>query len=278
MAWDFDGNLDFTDASGASVQHIFADAGLVTVRMRLSQDAEETVVPHNFTVNARPTVSDARGARTTETWQITVQDPNGPTASFTFSPGVPLNGEIVTFTNTSTPSAGQSITGTVWDLDDDGEFDDSPAGWSFGIPGNHAVSVRVTQSNGKQASKQLSIRVNAPPTAAFTWSPLAPVGNQPVDLISTSTDAEGPLAAQDWELDGDDDFNDATGPSVTRAFPAGTHTVKLRVTDSDGVVRTVTRQVTVLDRPNAAFTVSPGVPLVGEVVTFANTSTLRRAS
>ena len=335
VAWDFDGNLDFADATGASVQHIFADAGLVTVRMRLSQDAEETVVPHDFTVNARPTVSfdflpvsplpgepvgfnqvigdpdgdaltwqwrfgdgttstledpqhayatpgtrtvelevsDARGARTTDTRQVTIQDPNGPTANFTFSPAVPLGGAVVTFTNTSTPSAGQSITGAAWDLDNDGEFDDSPAGWSFGIPGNHAVSVRVTQSNGKQAVKQRNIRVNAPPTAAFVWSPSTPITNESVDLISTSTDAEGPLAAQDWELDGDDDFNDATGPSVTRAFPAGTHTVKLRVRDSDGVVRTVTRQLSVLGLPTANFTFSPTVPLVGQALTFTNTST-----
>ena len=319
VAWDFDGNLDFTDATGVSAQHTFADAGLVTVRMRLRLDGEETVVPHDFRVNARPTVSfdflpvsplpgelvgfnqvisdpdgdaltwtwrfgdattstledpqhayvtpgtrtvelevtDARGAMTTDTRQITVQDPNGPGADFTFSPTVPLVGGGVTFTNTSTPSSGQSITGAVWDLDNDGEFDDSPAGWSFGIPGNHAVSVRVTQSNGKQAVKQRSIRVNAPPTAAFVWSPSTPVANESVDLISTSTDAEGPLSAQDWELDGDDDFNDATGPSFTKAFPAGTHTVNLRVTDSDGVVRTVTRQLSVLGLPTANFTLLP---------------------
>ena len=335
MAWDFDGNLDFTDATGVSAQHTFADAGLVTVRMRLRLDGEETVVPHDFRVNARPTVSfdflpvsplpgelvgfnqvigdpegdaltwtwrfgdattstledpqhayvtpgtrtvelvvtDARGAMTTDTRQITVQDPNGPGADFTFSPTVPLVGGVVTFTNTSTPSSGQSITGAVWDLDNDGEFDDSPAGWSFGIPGNHAVSVRVTQSNGKQAVKQLNMRVNAPPTAAFVWSPSTPVANESVDLISTSTDAEGPLTAQDWELDGDDDFNDATGPSFTKAFPAGTHTVKLRVTDSDGVVRTVTRQLSVLGLPTANFNFSPTVPLVGQVLTFTNTST-----
>lgn len=340
VAWDFDGNLDFADATGVSAQHTFADAGLVTVRMRLRMDGEETVVPHDFRVNARPTVrfdflpvnplpgelvgfnqvigdpegdaltwtwrfgdattstlddpqhahvtpgtrtielevTDARGAMTTDTRQIAVQDPNGPGADFTFSPTVPLVGGVVTFTNTSTPSSGQSITGAVWDLDNDGEFDDSPAGWSFGIPGNHAVSVRVTQSNGKQDVKQRNIRVNAPPNAAFVWTPSTPVANESVDLISTSTDAEGPLTAQDWELDGDDDFNDATGPSASKAFPAGTHTVKLRVTDSDGVVRTVTRQLTILDLPNAAFTVSPGVPLVGEILTFANTSTASSGS
>ena len=31
-----------------------------------------------------------------------------------------------------------SITEAVWDLDDDGEFDDNPLGWSFATPGTTA--------------------------------------------------------------------------------------------------------------------------------------------
>jgi len=252
--WELDGDDDFNDATGPSFTKAFP-AGTHTVKLR---------------------VRDSDGVVRTVTRQLSVL--GLPTANFNFSPTVPLVGQVLTFTNTSTASSGQSITGAVWDLDDDGQFDDNPSGWSFSTPGSRRISLKVTQTNGQTAGKQVSIRVNAPPTAAFTWSPLAPVGNQPVDLISTSTDAEGPLTAHAWDLDSDGQFDDATGPNVTRAFPAGTHTVKLRVTDSDGVVRTVTRQLTILDLPNAAFTVSPGVPLVGEVLTFANTSTASSGS
>ena len=214
--------------------------------------------------------TDEHGLATTETRQLTVQDLAGPTASFTSSPAVPLVGQSVTFTNTSTASAGQSLTNSVWDLDNDGEFDDNPAGWSFSAPGNHTVALRVTQTNGNQAVFEKQIRVNAPPTAAFVWSPVTPVANQPVDLISTSTDAEGALILQQSDLDNDGQFDDATGANVTHVFAAGTRTVRLRVTDSDGVVRTVTHNVTVLDLPFASFTFSPAVPLAGEVVAFSD--------
>jgi PKD repeat protein len=248
LAWDFG---DGATASGEDPRHTYATPGTRVVKL---------------------TATDEHGAVTEESRQLTVQDPAGPTASFDFSPAVPSVNQVLTLTDTSTPSSG-SIETALWDLDNDGEFDDSPAGWSFSTPGIHEVSLRVSQTNGNQAVAEHSIRVNAPPTAAFVWSPLTPAANQPVDLISTSTDAEGALSSQAWELDGDDDFNDATGPNATQAFPAGTRTVKLRVTDSDGVVSTVSHQLTVLDQPTAAFTVSPAVPLVGEVLAVTDQST-----
>ena len=72
----------------------------------------------------------------------------------------------------------------MWDLDDDDQFDDNPAGWSFSARGNHRVSLKVTQTNGKTAVKELDIRVNAAPAVAFVWSPLTPVAGQATDLVS----------------------------------------------------------------------------------------------
>jgi PKD repeat protein len=306
VAWDFDGNLDFTDARGTTAQHTFGDAGPVTVTMRLTKDREVGSVAHDFTVNAPPvvdfdsspdsplpnqdvlfsvtantepgvalewdfgdgrtssqsgprhsyanpgqyavqlTATDAGGLKGTQTRQVIVQDPSGPAAALSFAPMVPLVGQVVTFTDTSTPSSGQSITSREWDLDNDGDFDDSPVGWSFGAPGNHVVSLLVTQSNDKPALKRLNIRVNAAPTAAFVWSPLMPVARQAINLVSISGDSEGVLSGQAWDLDGDGQYDDASGSAVSRAFPsAGNYAVGLQVTDSDGVVRTIRRVVTV---------------------------------
>ena len=58
-------------------------------------------------------------------------------------------------------------------------------------------------------------------------------------------DAEGALASEAWELDGDGDFDDASGSSTTASFGAGDHEVSLRVTDGDGVSRVITRTITV---------------------------------
>jgi PKD repeat protein len=332
VAWDFDGNLDFTDARGTTAQHTFGDGGLVTVRMRLTKHGEEGFAAHDFTVNVAPivdfdsspdsplpnqdvlfsvtantepgvalkwdfgdgststqpgprhryagpgqyavqlTATDAGGLKGTQTRQVIVHDPSGPAAALSFAPMVPLVGQVVTFTDTSTPSSGQLIVSREWDLDNDGDFDDSPVGWSFGAPGNHVVSLLVNQSNDKPALKRLNIRVNAAPTAAFTWSPLAPVGNQPVDLISTATDLEG-LVAQSWDLDGDGQFDDASGPTVRHVFrSAGTYDVGQQVTDSDGVTRTMRRALTVAAAVRPAqveprfITPFPVVRLAGKVL------------
>ena len=129
LAWAFgDGGV----AAGQDPRHTYATPGTRTVTLK---------------------ATDAHGLATTETRQITVQDPTGPTPSFTVSPALPLVGQVVTFTNMSTASSG-SITSAVWDLDNDGEFNDSPGGWSFGTPGTHEVALRVTQVTARPPSKR----------------------------------------------------------------------------------------------------------------------------
>jgi PKD repeat protein len=221
LAWNFG---DGGTATGGNPRHTYTTDGTRTVTLK---------------------ATDEHGLFTTETRELTVRDPAGPTAAFTVAPAVPLVGEAVTFVSTSVPSAGQSLT-AVWDLDNDGEFDDNPAGWSFGTPGIHPVSLRVTQTNGNAAATELSVRVNAPPTPGFVWSPLGPVAGQPIDLISLSTDLEGALSAQAWDLDGDGEYDDAVGGTARHTFAVpGTREVGLQVTDSDGVRRTIRQAVNV---------------------------------
>ncbi len=226
----FDGLVSDPDGDSVTLAWNFGE-GEGTASVEDPRHTYMTPGPRTVTLTA----TDEHGLATTETRQLIVQDPAGPTASFSFAPAVPLVGQVVTFSNTSTASSG-SITAEAWDLDNDGEFDDPPAAWSFATPGAHVVALRVTQTNGNAAVTEQTVRVNAPPSAGFVWSPLSPVAGQPTDLISISTDSEGPLAAQEWDLDGDGQFDDAGGPAVSHAFPAaGTYDVGVRVTDSDGV-------------------------------------------
>src|SRR5262249_39127041 len=53
--WDFDGNQDFTDGSGATVMHTFATAGTFTVRLRVTDDGGATDVDtHTVVVTQAP--------------------------------------------------------------------------------------------------------------------------------------------------------------------------------------------------------------------------------
>ena len=59
--------------------------------------------------------------------------------------------------------------------------------------------------------------------------------NDAVTLTSTSTDADGPIVAQSWDLDGDNLFDDAAGAMATAVFAQpGTFPVALQVVDGDG--------------------------------------------
>jgi hypothetical protein len=156
-------------------------------------------------------------------------------------------GQQATFTSDSVPWSGQSISSLKWDIDGDG-FDDGTGavlGYSFATPGNQIVRLEVEQTNGERDVAVSIFRVNAPPVPGFVWTPSGPVAGGEVQLYSTSVDAEGALASEAWELDGDADFDDALGSSATTSFSAGDHEVSLRVTDGDGVSRTVTRRITV---------------------------------
>jgi PKD repeat protein len=223
-AWDFG---DGATASGAGPNHAYAAAGTYTVTV---------------------TATDSNGAKGSATQSIVVRADPGPTSSFDFAPTVPDVGEAVAFTSTAQASQG-SIVDVDWDFDGDGQFDDfsgPDAEWVFDAPGTHIVRMRAEQTNGGAAESQASLRVNGIPSADFTWTPASPVAGDSVDLVSTSSDFEGPLAGLSWDLDGDGRFGDGSEAQIRQPFPqAGTYDIGLQVTDSDGRVSTVRKQVVV---------------------------------
>jgi PKD repeat protein len=224
-AWDFgDGT---PPGNGARPSHAYDVAGTYTVTV---------------------TATDSNGAKGSATRSIVVRPDPGPGTSFDFAPTVPDVGETVAFTSTAQASQG-SIVAVDWDFDGDGQFDDfsgADAEWVFDVPGTHTVRMRAEQTNGRTAESQTSVRVNGLPSADFTWSPSSPTAGNAADLISTSSDFEGPLAALSWDLDGDGRFGDGSEAQIRQPFPQpGTYEIGLRVTDSDGRVSTVRKQLVV---------------------------------
>jgi PKD repeat protein len=114
---------------------------------------------------------------------------------------------------------------------------------------------------------------NQLPAAVFSLSPgVVPTG-QPVSFdASPSSDADGTIKKYEWDFDNNGSFEvDAgTTPTTTHSFPsAGILTVRLRVTDNRGGTNETTRTLAVTNRlPSASFTVAPGSPGAGTIVTF----------
>jgi hypothetical protein len=143
----------------------------------------------------------------------------------------------VTFTSTSSGS----ITSLAWDLDGDGDCDDSfgpLAVRSFATAGDYSVGHCV---NGSAATQRQTVHViNRAPRAYFTYS-----GTGTVSVTSTSLDPDGPIVAYAWDLDGDGAFDDGSASGATVSLAPGLHRIGLRVVDRDGAIASVYRSFVV---------------------------------
>jgi PKD repeat protein len=202
-----------------------------------------------------------------------------PVASFTVSPTAPVTGELVTFTSTSTDVDG-TIAYLGWDLDDDGSYDDGNAATAtrkFTTAGTYTVRLIVVDDDysWRVASKTVTVKANAAPTAGFSALPTDPETGATINLTSTSADPDGRALVEDWDLDNDGAFDDRTGHTAGASFADnGVRRISLRVTDSAGAVQTASRDITVRNRaPQAAFGMSASAVDTGTPVTFTSSST-----
>jgi YD repeat-containing protein len=251
QSWDLNGDGTFGDATGATAARSFAKAGPYTVRLRVTDDNGDTAtVEHTVTATNRT-----------------------PTASFEISPNPTSPRQALSFTSTSTDPDG-TIASQAWDLNDDGKFDDgtgTTASRSFDAPGTFKVWLKVTDDDGGTATLSRTVTINnRAPTAAFSTDTVSPSTGDAVTFTSTSSDPDGPIASQAWDLNGDGKFDDGSGTSASRTFAkAGAYTIRLQATDVDGMSSVASQVVTVGGRPPvASFTVSPQTVATGEPASF----------
>jgi PKD repeat protein len=113
------------------------------------------------------------------------------------------------------------------------------------------------------------------PTACFTQTPATPKTAETVTFSSAcSSDSDGRIAGQAWDLDNDGSFDDGTGVTAKRSWAApGNYTVRLGVVDDDGETAIQTKTVTIANRgPVASFSFTPAEPVTGQTVTLTSTS------
>ncbi|MFB6228338.1 MAG: S8 family serine peptidase [Halobacteriales archaeon] len=126
-----------------------------------------------------------------------------------------------------------------------------------GAPGRYGHGVRSGESN-----LTAKIRLNVPPTAAFSASTTEPNALDPVTFdASGSEDLDGDVVTYEWDLDGDGEYDDATGIETDAVFtPAGEVTVGLRVIDDAGGTNTTVTTLTVTGEPTPGPTESTPDP------------------
>ena len=168
-----------------------------------------------------------------------------------------MPGQPVTFDSScsSDRDADGRIVARGWDTDADGAWDNVGAVTvtrTFDTPGTYTLLLGVRDDEDDWDVETKTVTVNAPPSASFTNSPAMPRAGDAVTFSSTSSDSDGTIARYEWALDADGVFDDGTGSNVSRAFPAGTHTVRLRVTDDRGAQAVATRRRDIAEPPASA--------------------------
>lgn len=255
--WDLDGDGTFETDTGTTrtASSTYADPRTILVRLR---------------------VTDIDGD--TDEDEVSIRVHSAPIAGFIFEPSTPAVDEQITFSSTSSDPEG--AISQQWDLDADGAFDDAVGQTvtrSFATPGTKTVQLEVTDADGAKAiaSRDVLVQANRP-IASFTFSPDSPLSGEIVSFDASPSTAPGAqtIAAIEWDLDGDGEFDDASGPTASFSYPTpGPHAVGVRVIASGGGFDSTSRVVPVANRPPvAAFDVLPLQPRAGETVRLVSTS------
>lgn len=233
-SWNFG---DGGTSTAASPSHVFATAG---------------------TYNVTLIVSNGPGCGDTITQPVTIIP--GPTASFTAN-GTCL-GSSVPFTNTS-------VGGTTWNWNfGNGQTStlQNPTA-TYSTAGAYTVTLIVGSANGCVDTVTQVINIDTKPVADFSVSNACL--NDRVSFTDLSTNTTGAIANWSWNF-GDGNTSNLQNPTHTFG-PGTTFTVTLIASTANGCADTVTKTITLNDKPVADFTSTGGC--AGDEVTFTDIST-----
>lgn len=222
-------------------------------------------------------VSQSINVGNTGTYQVTITDPGGCSASFTNNVAVhPLPtvnftttpaclGDANTFVNTSSITSG-NIIGWQWNIN--GNASSIVQNPTVAIPtvGTYPVTLVATSGFGCIDSLTGSLTVNPLPTADFT-APDVCEGSA-TQLSDVSTVGSGSISTWAWQL-GDGTTSSLQNPQHTYANE-GVYNVTLIVSSASGCNDTILQSITIDPMPEADFVANDVCE--GDSVQFINNS------
>nr|MDO8112169.1 PKD domain-containing protein [Candidatus Sigynarchaeota archaeon] len=257
----------------ATYQWDFGDA---TANGTTENPTHQYTAAGTYTVVLTITDIDGDNNKVTQTSYITVAADLTPSATFTGTPTLIAIGQSVTFTHSG--SNGNTPATYQWD------FGDATANGTTENPthqytaaGTYTVVLTITDvdgdSNKVTQPNYISVVTDLTPSATFTGTPTSIVAGQSVTFTHTGSNGDMPATYQ-WDF-GDLTANGTTENPTHQYVTAGTYTVVLTVTDTDGDSNKVTRTsyITVAAdlTPSATFTGTPTSIIASQSVTFTHT-------
>jgi len=204
---------------------------------------------------------------------VGVIGPQPPRAEFYYNPDRPAAGESVYFNAYSSYDPDGYIVSYAWDFGDGTTVTVTSPYWThvFSSYGNFTVTLTVTDNTNQTGSMTRTIRVNAPPVAAFRWTPEEIRANETVTFESLSYDPDGWIVNYRWEFG---DGTTAYGSVAEHVYTyMGTYWVSVYVTDNDGRGSSLGTQITVL--PKLTMSITPDKGIVGTMVAITGANATR---
>jgi PKD repeat protein/KaiC/GvpD/RAD55 family RecA-like ATPase len=242
--WDFG---DDANSTGALVNHTYADDGIYTVVLTVTDDDGATA-----------------SANTTKT---ILNRP--PVAIFTESAETVYTHELIYFNASDSYDPDGTIISHFWDFGDRTNATGKVVSHAYLDNGNYTVTLVVTDGDGATDSfGAIKTVLNRFPVALFAESTTTVYTGEIIYFYaSDSYDPDGYIVNHFWDFG---DGTNATGVTVSHAYAEdGSFAVNLTVTDDDGSLVVATHVLTILNRaPVASFIIFPQQLVADDSVTF----------
>lgn len=238
--WDFDQDKEFDDATGVKVEKEFAQIGKFTVRLRVTDNNNDSAVAEK---------------------EVIVENPNKLSGAISIqnNPSELLAGRNYEFSGEQIISVFGPITSYEWNFDGGGnKKTGKKVNHAFSAPGGFEVLLLARDSEGNisKFTKTVTVKLAAgSPLAVIRTNPPATpdgivIGELPLTVqfnASESTDSDNDIAEYDWDTD-DDGEADKFGSNVSATFEkAGDNEVTLKVIDADGNIGTAKTVIRISD-------------------------------
>ncbi|MBC7426676.1 MAG: DUF2341 domain-containing protein, partial [Bacteroidia bacterium] len=182
-----------------------------------------------------------------------------------------LNGNIFTYTNTSTIKSG-SITQNDWNHGDNTTANTLNSSHSYITPNTFKVTLIVASNNLCKDTATAIVNTRAMPVADFTASPRQSCfDGHSIKTVNKSSISQGTITGYTWSWgDGIDSFNQ--NPQPYKYAAAGNYKIILKVTSDYGCEDTASDSVFVYPNPFIGFTVDS--VCLKDSSLFVNTTTV----